>query len=193
MMQSSTKINANAYVLIGGSSKRFGSPKWEAKLNGVRLIDHTWEICKIFESCTIVGKSKNNEIKYPFLEDKVDNVQSPINGIYTALSHSNNEWNFIISCDLPLMTSNSINKIWDNGNIESDAIVPIIKKQKHPLCAFYNRRINKIIKSQMDKGDLKVIHVLELFNTSYLPIKSDDKNFFNMNTIKDLNEINYII
>ena len=53
MMQSSTKINANAYVLIGGSSKRFGSPKWEAKLNGVRLIDHTWEICKIFESCTI--------------------------------------------------------------------------------------------------------------------------------------------
>ena len=192
-MQSSTKINANAYILIGGSSKRFGSPKWEAKLNGVRLIDHTWEICKIFESCTIVGKSKNNEIKYPFLEDKVDNVQSPINGIYTALSHSNNEWNFIISCDLPLMTSNSINKIWDNGNIESDAIVPIIKKQKHPLCAFYNRRINKIIKSQMDKGDLKVIHVLELFNTSYLPIKSDDKNFFNMNTIKDLNEINYII
>ena len=138
MMQSSTKINANAYILIGGSSKRFGSPKWEAKLNGVRLIDHTWEICKIFESCTIVGKSKNNEIKYPFLEDKVDNVQSPINGIYTALSHSNNEWNFIISCDLPLMTSNSINKIWDNGNIESDAIVPIIKKQKHPLCAFYN-------------------------------------------------------
>tara|TARA_Y100000739_G_scaffold112825_1_gene97073 strand:- start:22 stop:600 length:579 start_codon:yes stop_codon:yes gene_type:complete len=192
-MQSSTKINANAYVLIGGSSKRFGSPKWEAKLNGVRLIDHTWEICKIFESCTIVGKSKNNEIKYPFLEDKVDNVQSPINGIYTALSHSNNEWNFIISCDLPLMTSNSINKIWDNGNIESDAIVPIIKKQKHPLCAFYNRRINKIIKSQMDKGDLKVIQALELFNTSYLPIKSDDKNFFNMNTIKDLNEINYII
>ena len=193
MMQSSTKINANAYVLIGGSSKRFGSPKWEAKLNGVRLIDHTWEICKIFESCTIVGKSKNNEIKYPFLEDKVDNVQSPINGIYTALSHSNNEWNFIISCDLPLMNSNSINKIWDNGNIESDAIVPIIKKQKHPLCAFYNRRINKIIKSQMDKGDLKVIQALELFNTSYLPIKSDDKNFFNMNTIKDLNEINYII
>ena len=192
-MQSSTKINANAYVLIGGSSKRFGSPKWEAKLNGVRLIDHTWEICKIFESCTIVGKSKNNEIKYPFLEDKVDNVQSPINGIYTALSHSNNEWNFIISCDLPLMNSNSINKIWDNGNIESDAIVPMIKKQKHPLCAFYNRRINKIIKSQMDKGDLKVIQALELFNTSYLPIKSDDKNFFNMNTIKDLNEINYII
>ena len=192
-MQSSTKINANAYVLIGGSSKRFGSPKWEAKLNGVRLIDHTWEICKIFESCTIVGKSKNNEIKYPFLKDKIDNVQSPINGIFTALSHSNNEWNFIISCDLPLMTSNSINKIWDNGNIESDAIVPMIKKQKHPLCAFYNRRINKIIKSQMDKGDLKVIQALELFNTSYLPIKSDDKNFFNMNTIKDLNEINYII
>ena len=193
MMQSSTKINANAYILIGGSSKRFGSPKWEAKLNGVRLIDHTWEICKIFESCTIVGKSKNNEIKYPFLKDKIDNVQSPINGIFTALSHSNNEWNFIISCDLPLMNSNSINKIWDNGNIESDAIVPMIKKQKHPLCAFYNRRINKIIKSQMDKGDLKVIHALELFNTSYLPIKSDDKNFFNMNTIKDLNEINYII
>ena len=70
MMQSSTKINANAYVLIGGSSKRFGSPKWKAKLNGVRLIDHTWEICKIFDNCTIVGKSKNNENIFSFLTIK---------------------------------------------------------------------------------------------------------------------------
>ena len=45
----------------------------------------------------------------------------------------------------------------------------------------------------MDKGDLKVINALELINTSYLPIKNDDKKFFNMNSIKDLNEINYII
>ena len=63
MMQSSTKINANAYILIGGSSKRFGSPKWAVKLNGVRLIDHTWEICKVFNKRYIIGKSRHNQIR----------------------------------------------------------------------------------------------------------------------------------
>ena len=116
-MQSSTKINANAYVLIGGSSKRFGSPKWAAKLNGVRLIDHTWKICKVFKKRYIIGKSRHNQIKYPFLEDEIVKIQSPLNGIYSALSHSKEKWNFIISCDLPLMSSEMIRKIWANGNV----------------------------------------------------------------------------
>ena len=75
----STKIKANAYILIGGLSKRFGSPKWEAKLKGDRLIDHTWEICKVFKKQYIVGKSDYNQIEYPFIKDVIEKIQTALN------------------------------------------------------------------------------------------------------------------
>ena len=188
-MQSSTKINANAYVLIGGSSKRFGSPKWAAKLNGVRLIDHTWKICKVFKKRYIIGKSRHNQIKYPFLEDEIVKIQSPLNGIYSALSHSKEKWNFIISCDLPLMSSEMIRKIWTNGNKSADAIVPIIKEQSNPVCAFYNQKAHSNIKKELINKNLKVLDILQLIKTDYVPINDNQKEFANMNTRKDLKGI----
>jgi len=189
MMQSSIKFNANAYILIGGSSKRFGSHKWEAKLNGVRLIDHTWEICKVFKNRYIIGKSSFSQIKYPFLMDEIVKVQSPINGIYSALSHSKEKWNFIISCDLPLMSSKMIHKIWTNGNKSTDAIVPVIKGKSNPVCAFYNKKTQSNFKKEIKNKNLKVLEILEIINTDYVHINENQKEFTNMNTQKDLIKI----
>ena len=49
-MNQPTKIPATATILIGGESKRFGSPKWEAIIDGIKLIDRTWDSCEIFEN-----------------------------------------------------------------------------------------------------------------------------------------------
>ena len=185
----STKIKANAYILIGGLSNRFGSPKWEAKLKGVRLIDHTWEICKVFKKRYIIGKSDYTQIKYPLLKDKIEKIQTPLNGIYTALSHSEEKWNFIISCDLPLMSSKMIQKIWNNGNKSTDAIVPFIYKRSNPVCAFYNNRIQSDIKKELEKDNLKVLDLLQLINTNYVQIDENQKEFTNMNTRNDLEGI----
>jgi len=188
-MQSSRNIKANAYILIGGSSKRFGSPKWEATFNGVRLIDQTWESCKEFENRYIIGKSKFNQIEYPFILDKMVKVQSPLNGIYSALKDSNKEWNFIISCDLPLMSSKIIQKMWNKGNKSADAIVPIIDEQSHPVCAFYNKEIELNIKKELMVNNLKVVNLLKLIKTDYIDMNENRKEFTNMNTQEDLQNI----
>ncbi|MEO2186651.1 MAG: NTP transferase domain-containing protein, partial [bacterium] len=98
---------ARAFILIGGQSKRVGSPKWEATINGRSILDRIWGACNGFENRYVIGKEKPDSISYPFIKDELD-IQAPINGLYTALNYSNSDWNFIISCDLPLMTTEII-------------------------------------------------------------------------------------
>jgi len=188
-MKLATKIQANAYILIGGSSRRFGSPKWAAELNQVRLIDHIWNECERFQTCHVIGKTLTEKIDYPFIKDEIHEIQSPLNGLYTALMNTNKDWNFIISCDLPLITKDIIQRIWNNGNKTADAIVPLVDLQKHPLCAFYNRKIVLQIKEEILNNKLKVMDILKLIQTDYVDIKKNKNQFFNMNTKRDLEKI----
>jgi len=143
-------IKATAFVLMGGKSKRFGSPKWAATIDGQTILDRTWNLCDNFENRFVAGKKKPDSISYPFIQDELE-IQSPINGIYSALNHSDSDsdWNLMISCDLPLMTKNIIYKLWKTTDKNSDAIVPFVsgyaKQHAHFIInEFYPRFPNKL-------------------------------------------------
>ena len=183
-MNQSTIIPANAYILIGGNSRRFGSPKWKAKVNGSRMIEHAWNICSNFKNRFIIGKSKPNEIEYSFIRDTF-NIQSPINGLYSALQETDSEWNFILSCDLPLMSIKVINKIWTFEKHSTDSIVPMVHKQPQPISAFYNKEIKSKITHQIKSGKLSMQSMLRSINTNYVNMDEYEKDFSNMITIED--------
>jgi len=180
--------DAHAFILIGGISRRFGSPKWKAKVNNVQIIDHLWDICKDFQSCHIIGKTKPEGVTYPFLQDQLD-VQSPIIGLLTALNHSDKDWNFLISCDLPLMTSETIQSIRTFGDQSADAIVPLVNDFKQPICAFYNKRILENVRSMVSKNELRLHNILDEIQSDYVVMDTFEKEFTNMNTVKDLEKI----
>ncbi|MEO2185585.1 MAG: molybdenum cofactor guanylyltransferase, partial [bacterium] len=148
-------IKATAFILIGGKSKRFGSPKWAATIDRQTILDQTWDLCDNFENRFVAGKKKPDSISYPFVKDELE-IQSPINGIYSALNHSDSDWNFIISCDLPLMTNEIIQSIWKSGKHNADAIVPMVNDYFQLTCAFYHKRILKQIQRQIEDGDLSL-------------------------------------
>ena len=80
-------IKASAFILIGGESKRFGSPKWQATINGRSILDRIWGVCNGFENRYVIGKEKPDSISYPFIKDELD-IQAPINGLYTAFNNA---------------------------------------------------------------------------------------------------------
>ena len=181
-------IKASTFILIGGESKRFGSPKWQASFNGKTVLDHIWNVCDSFENRFVIGKEKPKSISYPFIQDELD-IQSPINGIYSALNHSNSDWNFIISCDLPLMTKKIIQSIWTSCNDGADAIVPMVKDYLQPTCTFYHKRILKQITPQIENGDLSLHGLLNSINTKTVNMDNKEKEFTNMNTQEDYEKI----
>jgi len=183
-MNHHTKIPATAFILIGGESKRFGSPKWAATIDGQRMIDRTWELCDIFENRFVIGKQKPESISYPIISDELE-IQTPINGIYSALNHSDSDWNLMISCDLPLMTKNIIYKLWKTTDKNSDAIVPFVSGYVQATCAFYHKRILPQIPQQIENGDLSLQGLLNCINTETVNMNLNENEFTNMNTPDD--------
>tara|TARA_B100000929_G_scaffold61286_1_gene46463 strand:+ start:170 stop:754 length:585 start_codon:yes stop_codon:yes gene_type:complete len=188
-MSSSTKIPTYAFILIGGQSKRFGYPKWKSKIGKSTLLDYIYNVCSLFNHTFIVGKERPDGLNKPFLKDKFD-FQAPINGIFSSLEKSDSDWNFIISIDLPLMTPTIIKEIWESGNKSQDVIIPRIKDHLQPVCAFYHKRILPQISNQIEKNELSLHSLINNIKTGYLDMDNYSKEFSNMNTQEEYNEIN---
>ena len=184
-------IPATATILIGGESKRFGSPKWEAIIDGIKLIDRTWDSCEIFENRFVVGKEKPDSISYSFIKDELD-LQAPINGIYTALKYSKTDWVFLLSCDLPLIDSKVFEKLWESKSENCDAVIPFSNDKIQVTCGFYHKRILGKLESEIEKGNYSIFKLLDNLNTSYVDF-GDDYRFMNMNIKKDMRAVEKIL
>ncbi len=84
-------IKATSFILIGGKSERFGSPKWKATISGQSVLDRIWNSCDSFEKRYVIGKEKPDSISYPFIKDELD-IQAPINGLYTAFNNAKTDF-----------------------------------------------------------------------------------------------------
>ena len=187
-MNRSTKISTSAFILIGGQSKRFGYPKWKSKIGEKTLLDHIYNMCSLFDDTFIIGKKKPTGFNKPFIKDKFD-FQAPINGIFSALSKTHSDWNFVISIDLPLMTPKLIKKIWQSGNKSKNAKVPKIGDYLQPVCAFYNRKVLPEISNQIEKNELSLHALIDCIKTDYVKMDNYSKQFSNMNTQDDYSQI----
>ena len=105
-------IPAKAFILIGGKSKRFGSPKWKVVIDGKTVLDRIWGSCTEFENRFVVGKEKHADLNKPFIQDELK-LNAPINGLYTALKNTKTDWNLLLSCDLPLVEPDIFLKLWN--------------------------------------------------------------------------------
>ena len=166
-------FNASAYILIGGQSQRFGSQKWKVQIYGKPVLDHLWEKCSDFGSRWVVGKHQPIGLDNPFIKDKLI-LRAPFNGLYTALHHTQTEWNLILSCDLPLLTATVIEQLWRKKHNNSYGVIPKTKKGLEPLAGFYNRRSISLLNSRLENEDFTIINM-----------DSDKDSFFNMNKPED--------
>ncbi|MDP6339291.1 MAG: molybdenum cofactor guanylyltransferase [Candidatus Marinimicrobia bacterium] len=180
-------ISATAFILIGGKSKRFGLPKWEAKIHNQTVLDKIWNACDNFENRFIVGKDKPQEMDKPFISDTLK-IQAPINGLYTALEHSKTDWVLLLSCDLPLADTDLFQDLWNAHDDRVDVIVPFSNNKHQMTCAFYHKQVLPLISSAIQTSDYSLFKLLKKINPAVVRF-DDDIRFWNMNTEQDLQSI----
>ncbi len=176
-------IPATAGILIGGQSRRFGSPKWKVKVGGETVLDRLWQVCGRFEERIVIGKEKPADLDKPFHKDKLEG-QAPILGLYTLLKNSVHEWNLLLSCDLPLITASLLEKIWENRDSEKDIIAPESDAHLQVTCAFYHRRLAETVEAFISNGQLSLYHFVKTVKCN--KVSMPEKQFFNMNAPEDL-------
>ena len=121
-------------LLVGGASRRFGSPKALARLGGQTLAERAWELLgEVCDERLAVGKATEaGALPFPVRDDGVD-VRAPIAGLVAGLRAAPTELVLALPVDCPLLEAGDLRALV--AACAGDAAVP----QTGPLPGAYRR------------------------------------------------------
>ena len=198
--------NITGIILSGGKSTRMGENKSLMKLGDRTVIEHTLHLMQslFLEVILITNTPEEYDfLNIPLYED-IYKYRGPLAGIHSGLLNSKTEENFIISCDIPLITKEIIKYI-----IDYDTPHPITVCRAdgfiQQLAGKYSKslmpKIEALLKIEEDetrdsnqkKRKCKVHSLLDLVGSEIIEAKEldfyNEGIFLNMNRQEDYRKI----
>ncbi|RPI17713.1 MAG: molybdenum cofactor guanylyltransferase [Ignavibacteriae bacterium] len=190
--------NITGIILAGGKSLRMGTNKALLPFRDTTIIEYIAGIMKsLFKNVIIITNSPE---EYEFIDLKkfedIISQKGPLSGIHSGLTYSNTDKNFIISCDIPLITPELISYIIEYPTkkpitvVKADGFV-------QQLCGVYdkscltnaNELLLKLDENSTGKSKCKVLALIEnigaeIINSEAIPCYKDGM-FLNINRIED--------
>ena len=165
-------------LLVGGASRRYGSPKALAELDGETLAERAWRL--LGEACDerfAVGRGIG--LPFPTLPDAVFGG-GPLGGIVAGLRAASHEVVVVIPVDMPLLTVDSLHTL-------ADACRDVAVPQTGPLPGAYAKRALPELERALDHGDFALRHVVAGLDTA--SVRLADDVLANVNTRNDLEQL----
>lgn len=201
----------NGIILSGGKSSRMGEDKALMKVGTKTIIEIMIDKLKPFCNEIIISADeidKYSQFGFKVVPDKFKN-SGPLAGIYSSLLESNTERNFIISCDLPLVSQKIVERLI-NYNSSKEIILPVTDGKYHQLCGVYSKSVlentESILSAEVEKRrrgegekgrkrNTAVKRLLEISKVEFVDVTSisGDNEFLNMNTVEDYKMISKIL
>ena len=189
MLLPSTK-HKTAIILAGGLSKRMGFNKEKIEINNEFLVHRQINLLKsLFNEIIVVSNNqmhyKNKDVKV--VQDIIDK-KSPLVGLHAGLSHSTNNINYLIACDMPNIDLNFIEYLLNSYNAK-DALVVMKNGFYEPFNALYSKNILPKLESFIEHN-LKFQNFIDLLNKDVITDLStfNPSMFSNINTKEDLSK-----
>lgn len=181
-------------ILAGGKATRMqGQDKGLLVVNGETIVQRIIRVVEPSSSRIMIITGNEAYRQYtPYLYPDLIPYLGPIGGLYTGLAKSDTEWNFVVSCDLPLLSEKVLLFLFSQIAEGDQAIVPIIRNmhRPHPLCAFYHKGIIKQIENQIQQKNYKMKDLLKQIHTKQIIFEEEAEAFFtNVNTPEELEKI----
>ena len=188
---------ATVIILAGGNSSRFESDKYNIFINNLTMLQHICISLKFnFKQIIISVGTKDKLLNsiffndFTIVEDEFYN-KGPISGILSALKYSNNNINFITTCDNPFncmsYVRKALNIMYLNSNLH--AVIPYVNNIQNvePLFAIYNKLIMiDLLEKYIKKDNIKLSKLLEYIKCYYIKLL-EFEYIFNINSREDFN------
>lgn len=135
-------------LLVGGSSRRFGSPKPLAELNGETLAARAWRtLSELCDDRVAVGKAEDGlPLPFDVLDDGSD-VRAPLAGLVAGLRAARHDVSVVVPVDTPGVRGPHLQELADNCR---DAAVP----QTGPLPGAYRRSALAVLERRLAAREL---------------------------------------
>jgi molybdopterin-guanine dinucleotide biosynthesis protein A len=159
-------------LLVGGSSRRFGSPKALARLGGETLAERAWRALAWCDERLAVGKAGALELPFAVLDDGTPE-QAPIFGLRAGLRAARHELCLVLPVDVPLVTEEALQVL-----VRARAV-----PQTGPLPGVYARSSLSEVEGRIARGDLT------LRGLNRRVVELDERLLVNVNAPVDLSRL----
>jgi molybdopterin-guanine dinucleotide biosynthesis protein A len=168
-------------LLVGGASRRFGSPKALAVLDGETLAARAWRtLGEAFADVVAVGKTAD-ALPLPFpVEDDGSELRASIVGVAAALRLARHELVVVLPVDVPLVTPALLVALADAAE---DAAVT----QTGPLPGAYRRSALPVLERRIAAGELALRDALTELQVREIHGNPDELR--NVNAVEDLQRL----
>jgi molybdopterin-guanine dinucleotide biosynthesis protein A len=168
-------------LLVGGASRRFGSPKALAEMKGETLAERAWRVLgAVCDERIALGKRVDG-LGFPFpLQDDGTSVRAPLAGVVAGLRTASNDVSVFLPVDCPLVTPAALVEL-------AEACVDAAVPQTGPLPGAYRRTALPELEQRLADGDLQLGHALDALDTRVVELDPDE--LVNVDTERDLRRL----
>jgi molybdopterin-guanine dinucleotide biosynthesis protein A len=185
------KKHITGIILAGGKSSRMGTDKGFLKLNGKTFVQHSIDALTPLVSKIIIvsDHEKYDSLGYQRITDTVKNA-GPISGILSGLEASKTNYNFILSCDIPLITTAVLKQLLSAYSPDKTIIQAESNGKSMPLIAFYKTQVKQVFKHYLEQNERRLRVVVKACQFKTVPLNDNQKRAtLNINTKEELKHI----
>jgi molybdopterin-guanine dinucleotide biosynthesis protein A len=185
------KTNITGLLLAGGKSSRMGEDKGFLLLNGKPFIQYSIDALKPFVSEIIIVS--DNPSYDAFGLKRINDLtkdSGPVAGICAGLEASSNDYNLVLSCDIPLITPEILQTIIDAIDDTSEIIQVESNGKSMPLIALYKRQVKDRFNKLLVEDERRLRIAIESCKSKNVVLKKAlEICTMNVNTKNDLKVI----
>lgn len=175
-------MQVGAIILAGGKSSRMGVDKGLMLLNEKPMVQHVIDAVKLVaaELIIVANNEEYKQLGYKVIPDEIENA-GPLAGICAGLKQASYHYNFVLSCDVPFITKEMLNKLKQEV-AGFDAVVFEKDEDLHPLIGIYSKNCLPEFEAALNNKEWKLKTVLHHVN-----LKKIDGALFNDRFFKNIN------
>ncbi len=183
--------SAAGFVLIGGSSRRFGSDKAVHELDGEPAADRAAhrlvDVCE--RGVRLVGRLEAPWSAFASAPDSVPEI-GPLGGVATALDLAETEYAVILATDLWNVTSATLRELLrelDKHSADEVDVVCATTKSGHvqPLCGAWRvATCRPMVRRRIEEGEYSMLGTVESLRSRYIIV--DALELVNVNSREDV-------
>ena len=178
----------SAAVMAGGKSKRLGQNKALMQINGIKVVESVLNMVSPYVQKVMIITNIPEE--YSFLDvETAKDVRpgfGPLSGIHSALSLASSEYVLVVSCDIPLVGFEQVERLV--SSCRGHDITIFKHKNFEPLCAVYRRTCIHALNDLIDHNECRIIDLFPTLDVNVIRV-GDPNIFRSINTKEDYDYI----
>lgn len=178
-------------ILAGGKSSRMGTDKGFVMYKNKAFIQHIIEaIQPLVNEIIIVSNNPDYDMfKLKRVNDIIENA-GPLAGVCTGLFKTETENNLIVSCDVPLINSETLALLINQIDEKADVVQLESQGKTMPLIAAYKKQSAPVFHTLLNEGERRLRVAINQLKVKTITLdKNQEKFTTNINTPSNLKAI----